>query len=53
MTPATRRAWFVQNAAIASGDLVPVLDLETANGLSPGLADGVGANMAVAGLGSD
>ncbi len=28
--------WFLQNAAIASGDLVPVLDFETANGLSPG-----------------
>jgi lysozyme len=28
-------AWFLRNAAIASGDLVPVLDLEVANGLDP------------------
>ncbi len=28
-------AWFLRNAAIASGDLLPVLDLETANGLDP------------------
>jgi lysozyme len=28
-------SWFLRNAAIASGDLVPVLDLETANGLDP------------------
>lgn len=28
-------SWFLRNAAIASGDMVPVLDLETANGLSP------------------
>ena len=28
-------SWFLQNAAIGSGDLRPVLDLETANGLSP------------------
>ena len=28
-------SWFLRNTAIASGDLVPVLDLETANGLSP------------------
>ena len=28
-------SWFLQNAAIVSGDLRPVLDLETANGLSP------------------
>src|SRR4029078_11722799 len=27
--------WFLQNAAIGSGDLRPVLDLEPANGLSP------------------
>ena len=26
--------WFLQNATIASGDLVPVLDLEVTNGLS-------------------
>ena len=26
--------WFLQNATIGSGDLVPVLDLEVANGLS-------------------
>jgi lysozyme len=28
--------WFLQNATIASGDLVPVLDLEVTNGLSAG-----------------
>jgi lysozyme len=28
-------SWFLQNSAITSGDLIPVLDLETANGLSP------------------
>jgi lysozyme len=28
-------SWFLQNAPIASGDLLPVLDFETANGLSP------------------
>ncbi len=28
-------AWFLRNAAIASGDLLPVLDFETANGLDP------------------
>ena len=28
-------AWFLRNAAIQTGDLVPVLDLETANGLDP------------------
>jgi GH25 family lysozyme M1 (1,4-beta-N-acetylmuramidase) len=28
--------WFVQNAAIWTGDLVPVLDLEVSNGLDPG-----------------
>ncbi|HUP53959.1 MAG TPA: GH25 family lysozyme [Methylomirabilota bacterium] len=27
--------WFLQHAVIARGDIVPVLDLETANGLSP------------------
>ena len=27
--------WFLQNATIASGDLIPVLDLEVSNGLSP------------------
>lgn len=27
--------WFLRNAAIVSGDLVPVLDFETANGLDP------------------
>ena len=36
MGDATNEAhWFLQNAAIASGDLIPVLDLEVANGLSP------------------
>ena len=28
-------SWFLRNAAIASGDLVPVLDLEISNGLDP------------------
>jgi GH25 family lysozyme M1 (1,4-beta-N-acetylmuramidase) len=28
-------SWFLQHAAISSGDLIPVLDLETTNGLSP------------------
>jgi lysozyme len=28
-------AWFLRNAAISSGDLVPVLDLEVSNGLDP------------------
>ena len=28
-------SWFLRNSAIASGDLVPVLDFETANGLDP------------------
>jgi lysozyme len=28
-------AWFLQTASIASGDLLPVLDLEVSNGLSP------------------
>ena len=28
-------SWFLRNATIASGDLVPVLDFETANGLDP------------------
>ena len=28
-------AWFLQNATIASGDLIPVLDLEVSNGLDP------------------
>jgi GH25 family lysozyme M1 (1,4-beta-N-acetylmuramidase) len=32
---ANEAAWFLQNATIASGDLVPVLDLEVANGLDP------------------
>jgi GH25 family lysozyme M1 (1,4-beta-N-acetylmuramidase) len=32
---ANEASWFLRNAAIASGDLLPVLDLETANGLSP------------------
>ena len=27
--------WFLQNSAIASGDMIPILDFETANGLSP------------------
>src|SRR4029079_15094939 len=27
--------WFLRNSAIASGDLIPVLDFETSNGLSP------------------
>jgi lysozyme len=28
-------SWFLRNATIASGDLIPVLDLEVANGLDP------------------
>ncbi len=28
-------AWFLQNASIASGDILPVLDLEVSNGLDP------------------
>jgi GH25 family lysozyme M1 (1,4-beta-N-acetylmuramidase) len=32
---ANEAAWFLQNATIASGDLVPVLDLEVTNGLDP------------------
>jgi lysozyme len=28
-------SWFLRNATIASGDLIPVLDFETANGLDP------------------
>ena len=28
-------SWFLRNATVASGDLVPVLDFETANGLDP------------------
>lgn len=28
-------SWFLRNAVIASGDLVPVLDFETSNGLDP------------------
>ncbi len=28
-------SWFLRNATVASGDLLPVLDLETANGLDP------------------
>jgi len=28
-------SWFLQNSAIASGDLIPVLDFETSNGLDP------------------
>jgi lysozyme len=31
---ANEAAWFLKNATIASGDLLPVLDLEVANGLS-------------------
>jgi len=30
---ANEASWFLQNAAVASGDLVPVLDLEVSNGL--------------------
>ena len=38
MTPeracaANEASWFLQNATVASGDLVPVLDLEVSNGL--------------------
>lgn len=32
---ANEAAWFLQQATIASGDLLPVLDLEVSNGLSP------------------
>jgi lysozyme len=32
---ANEASWFLRNAAISSGDLVPVLDFETANGLDP------------------
>jgi GH25 family lysozyme M1 (1,4-beta-N-acetylmuramidase) len=32
---ANEATWFLGNATIASGDLLPVLDLEVANGLSP------------------
>jgi lysozyme len=32
---ANEATWFLRNAAISSGDLVPVLDFETANGLDP------------------
>ena len=46
-------AWFLRNAAIASGDLVPVLDLEVGNGLDPLIADGLGTDLAIAGLGGD
>jgi lysozyme len=28
-------SWFLRNATVASGDLLPVLDFETANGLDP------------------
>lgn len=28
-------SWFLRNASIASGDLIPVLDLEVSNGLDP------------------
>lgn len=28
-------SWFLRNAAITSGDLIPVLDFETSNGLDP------------------
>ena len=28
-------SWFLRNATVASGDLLPVLDFETANGLAP------------------
>jgi len=31
---ANEAAWFLNNASVASGDLVPVLDLEVSNGLS-------------------
>ncbi|MFL5644536.1 MAG: glycoside hydrolase family 25 protein, partial [Chloroflexota bacterium] len=33
---ANEASWFLRNSTIPSGDLVPVLDLETANGLSSG-----------------
>jgi len=32
---ANEAAWFLRNATIASGDLLPVLDLEVTNGLDP------------------
>ncbi|MFL5674420.1 MAG: glycoside hydrolase family 25 protein [Chloroflexota bacterium] len=32
---ANEASWFVRNSAIQSGDLLPVLDFETSNGLSP------------------
>jgi lysozyme len=32
---ANEAAWFLDNASIASGDLLPVLDLEVSNGLGP------------------
>jgi lysozyme len=32
---ANEASWFVRNATVASGDLVPVLDLEVSNGLDP------------------
>jgi lysozyme len=32
---ANEAAWFLRNATISSGDLLPVLDLEVANGLDP------------------
>ena len=32
---ANEAAWFLRNATIGSGDLLPVLDLEVSNGLSP------------------
>ena len=33
---ANEAAWFLRNATIESGDLLPVLDLEVSNGLTPG-----------------
>ncbi|HET9346393.1 MAG TPA: GH25 family lysozyme [Candidatus Limnocylindrales bacterium] len=33
---ANEASWFLQKATIASGDLIPVLDLEVSNGLSAG-----------------
>jgi GH25 family lysozyme M1 (1,4-beta-N-acetylmuramidase) len=32
---AMEAAWFLRNATVASGDLLPVLDLELSNGLAP------------------
>jgi len=32
---ANEASWFLRNATIASGDLIPVLDLEVSNGLDP------------------